>query len=108
MNLFTKLMAAVLENCPPGQNALPNGDPCQTNLPNPTAGNEIQTALQVAFAIIGAVALIYLVVAGLKFVISSGNPEQVAKARQAIIYAAVGLVIAASAELIVTFIIGST
>lgn len=81
----------------------------QTSLPSKindtTGGQPIQTALQIFFGIIGAVALLMIVIGGFRFVISRGDPQAVAKARNTILYAAVGLIIAIAAFSIVTFVI---
>lgn len=66
----------------------------------------IQTGLQLVFGVIGAVAIIFIIISALRLIVSGGDPQAVAKTRQSIIYAAVGLVIVVSAELIVTFVIG--
>lgn len=79
---------------------------CDTGLPTVAANpNALQFILQIAFGVIGAVALLIILIAALRFVISNGNPETVSRARNTIIYAAVGLVAAVSAELIVTFVL---
>ena len=104
MNTQLQILAAILRQCTPGAPSTA-ADPC-VSLPNVLAGSEqIRTVLQITFGIIGAVALIYMALAGLKFVNSQGKPEAVAAARQSIIYGAIGLVIAASAEIIVTFVL---
>ncbi len=78
-----------------------------TGLPNVTAGSDqLSKVLQIVFGIIGAVALIWVIIAGLQFVTSQGDPQATAKARQTIIYAIIGLVIALSAEVIVKFVLG--
>jgi hypothetical protein len=41
----------------------------------------------------------------LQLVLSQGDPKSAAQARQTIIYAVIGLVVAISAEVIVTFVI---
>jgi uncharacterized membrane protein len=64
--------------------------------------------LTIAFTVIGAVALLMLVISGFRYVISQGEPQKVAEIRRQIIYIAVGLVLAASADVIVTFILGKT
>lgn len=51
----------------------------------------------------GVVAFCFTVWAGFKFVLSRGNPTEAAKARQAVIDAVIGLVIAISAAAIVGF-----
>ena len=79
---------------------------CETNFPNVAAGqNQLTIILQIVFGIVGAVAVIYIIKAGFGLITSLGNPEALAKARQALIFAGVGLAIALSAELIVTFVI---
>ncbi len=77
---------------------------CDTGLPQVQVGNNtIQTITQLAFGIIGIVAVIYIIIAGLQLVTSGGNPEAAKKARETIIYAVIGLVVCISAEVIVTF-----
>lgn len=70
------------------------------------SGGEIQHVLQVLFGVIGALAFLFIVIAGFRYVISSGDPEDTAKAKMGIIYALVGLVLALTAEAIVTWVIG--
>jgi len=78
-----------------------------TNLPQPTAtGAKIQDILSIVFAIAGAVSVLVIVIAGFMMVISSGEPAKVAKARQSIIYAVVGLFVCIFAFTIVTFVVG--
>ena len=80
---------------------------CQTTFPNVTADTgQLTQLIQLALGIIAIVAVIYIVIAGIKLIISQGDPTAVAKSRQSIIYAALGLIIAMSAEIIVTFVIG--
>ncbi len=80
---------------------------CDTGLPQValTAGS-IQSVLQIVFGVLGAVAVIIIVIAGLQFIASQGDPQGVAKARMTIIYAAIGLGISLMAEAIVTFVLG--
>ena len=61
--------------------------------------------MQIVFMVIGIVALIYLIIAGVKLITSLGNPEALKNARQSVIFAAVGLGVALSAELFVTFVL---
>jgi hypothetical protein len=46
-----------------------------------------------------------IVIAGLQMIISGGEPQKVAKARQTIIYAIVGLIVAIFGQFIVGFIL---
>lgn len=96
-------MAAVIVNCGDPSNPSRN---CQTTLPmvNPTP-DTVKIALQILFGVIAAVTVIYIIIAALRYQVSLGNPEATARLRNTIIYAAIGLVIALSAEAIVTFVI---
>lgn len=96
----TQRMADVEVQCLQGVN-------CSTGLPRIQANeSNLTIILQLAFGIIGAVAAIMIIVAALNMAAAQGDPQKVAKARQTIMFAAVGLVIAVSAEAIVTFTIG--
>lgn len=77
----------------------------KTTLPVVETSSALANGLRIFFGILGAIAFLMMVIAGFKFVLSSGNPEQVNQARNTIIYAAVGLVVAASASAIVTLVL---
>lgn len=53
----------------------------------------------------GIIGVIMIIIAGLRFVSSGGDTAKVSSARNAIIYAVVGLVIAATAQFIIIFVI---
>lgn len=61
--------------------------------------------LQTVFAVAGGVALVAITVAGLKYVLSQGNPQETAKAKNAILYALLGMGVSIFAYSIVTFVI---
>lgn len=65
------------------------------------------TIMQIVFAFVGFVALIALLLASLKYVTSQGDAAATAKAKNTIVYALIGLAIAASAFSIVTFVVKS-
>jgi hypothetical protein len=62
--------------------------------------------LNMVFAIVGSIATLILVLAGFRFITSSGKPEEIARAKDTIIYAAVGLVVCIFAVTIVSFVAG--
>lgn len=70
-------------------------------------GASFRSILQVVFALAAATALIVLLLAALKYITSRGDPQGVAKAKNTIIYAVIGLVVAASAFAIVSFVVKS-
>lgn len=78
-----------------------------TGLPTPGASSgNLQHLVQIVIGTLAAIAVLVIVIAGLKFITAQGDPQGTAKARDTIIYALVGLVIAVLAEAIVTFVIG--
>ena len=76
-------------------------------LPMAGAGkSQLQDVLQIVFAVLAALAVLFIVIGGLRMVTSQGNPQETGKARATIIYAVVGLVVALLAEAFVAFILG--
>lgn len=100
--LFHFATTAYVQSCPQGAD-------CDTGLPKINGGSDqLQHILQLAFGIIAVVAVLFVVIGGLRLVISEGNPQDTAKARNTIIYAVVGLIIAITAEALVTFVLNRT
>ena len=96
--MYSLYLAQTIKNCNSG---------CDVNLPNVAAtGSNVQVIVQIAFAVIGVIALIFLLFAAIEMVTSQGDPQRIAKSRQAILYAVIGLIVAVSAETIVTFVLG--
>mgnify|MGYP006148111657 CR=1 FL=1 len=56
-------------------------------------------------AIIGIIAVIMIIINGLRFITANGDANSVSSARNGIIYAIVGLIIVAMAQLIVRFVL---
>ena len=74
--------------------------------PLPKTGPDIwQTGLNLAFGIIGAAAVLIIVLAGMRLVFARDNAESITKSRNTVIYAAIGLIIVASAAAITNLII---
>ncbi len=84
-----------------------DGAGCKTGLPpaNANSGN-LQNILQIAFAVLAALAVLFIVIAGLRFITGQGNPQEMSKAKSTIAYALVGLLVALLAEAIVAFTLG--
>ena len=65
----------------------------------------VRNAMRLAFGVAGGIALLIITIAGFKYVLSQGNPQETAKAKNTILYALVGLVVTAMAYGIVTFFV---
>ena len=63
----------------------------------------VHTIVNLLSAIVGIVAVIMIIVGGFRYVTSGGNDTSVTSARNTILYAVIGLVIVALAQLIVRF-----
>lgn len=82
-------------------------DPKLVNLPQVKAESDnLQKMLAVVFGVAAAIAVLVIVIAAIEFAQGGGNPEKISKAKNTIIYALIGLVIALSAEVIVYTILG--
>lgn len=68
-------------------------------------GAGIQDVVNLLLFVAGVIAVVVIVVAGLRFVLSNGDPGAASKARSTIIYAVVGLVVAIMAYAIVNFVL---
>ncbi|MDZ7744460.1 MAG: pilin [Candidatus Saccharibacteria bacterium] len=76
------------------------------NIPEATFNDAtVENVLQIVFATAGAVAVIIIMIAGLKYVLSMGDPQSTAKAKNTILYALIGLVVCIMAFAIVTFVL---
>ena len=92
-----------IKNCPEGTSA---DSFCKTNLPQIDASSAtLEKVLPVVFGTITALAVLIIVVQGIKFILSQGEPDKSAQARKGVIYAAVGLVIVFVADIFVAFIL---
>lgn len=83
------------------------GSNCSGNSSQADLGKLIGTLVNILLYIIGAVAVIMIIVGAFRFVTSSGNASSVTAAKNTILYAVVGLVIALLAYAIVNFVITS-
>jgi hypothetical protein len=82
------------------------GTGCQTD---PTSGNSLNNILTLVVnifsLIVGVVAVIMIIIGGLRYITSGGESGNVSTAKNTIIYAIVGLVVVALAQFIVHFVL---
>lgn len=67
--------------------------------------NLIRNIVLLLSTIVGVAAIIMIIVSGLKYTTSGGDSSSIASAKNTLIYALVGLVIAAMAQFIVRFVL---
>jgi len=73
-------------------------------LPKP-GSTDITKILNIILSIMGALALLMLIIAGLRYTISSGDATKVADAKRMITYTLVGLLVIALAATVVNFVL---
>lgn len=69
-------------------------------------GGILKDVINVMLYMAGAIAVIMVVVGGIRYITSDGDPGAAGKAKNTIIYALVGLVVAVMSYSIVNFVIG--
>jgi hypothetical protein len=70
--------------------------------------NAIKTVIQITLTIVGGISVIMVIIGGIKYAGSQGDPAGTAKAKNTIIYALIGVVVAILATTIVQFTVGRT
>lgn len=71
-------------------------------------GSNVQQALNILYEIVGALAVLMLIIAALRYVVAAGDPNSTAEAKRMIIYTLVGVIIVAFAATIVEFVMEAT
>lgn len=73
-----------------------------------TCGGDINTIFtsisNALIFIVGAVSVIMIIVGGLRYVLSSGDPKAISAAKDTILYAVIGIIVAIAAFGIVSFV----
>ncbi len=64
----------------------------------------VSTIINLAFAVAGIVAVIYLIIGGFNYVTAGGNPETVEAAKTTIVNAIIGLIVILISYLIIQFV----
>lgn len=71
-----------------------------------TLGDRITQIINILLFLIGAVAVIMIIIGGIRYVLSNGDSSQITGAKNTIMYAVIGLVVALLAYAIVNFVVG--
>ncbi len=76
------------------------------NVPTVDPNTIFTNGLNIAYFLLGAIAVIIIIVSGILYATSAGNSSQITRAKNALTYAIVGLVIVLLAFTITQFITG--
>jgi len=72
-----------------------------------TLHDTLVEVINIISVLAGAVAVVMIIIGGFRFVTSAGNAESTKSARNTIVYAVIGLVIIAMAQIIVHFVLNN-
>lgn len=98
--LLTPLAASAATDATTGANqAQPSGTPSELN-------GQITIITNTMLLAIGVVSVIMLIVGGFRYVLSNGNEKAVTGAKDTILYAIIGIIVALLAYAIVNFVLG--
>lgn len=76
---------------------------CSTSDATDKINNLIRTVVNLLSAVVGIVAVIMIIVGGLRYITSGGSDTSVTGAKNTILYAIIGLIIVALAQVLVRF-----
>ena len=82
------------------------GSNCPTDT-GTTATTLIAKIINILSVLIGAIAVVMIIIGGFRYVTSAGNAEGTKAARNTIVYAIVGLIVVALAQIIVHFVLNN-
>lgn len=82
------------------------GGSCTPAAGDVTVENTVQTVIKIISWIVGIISVIMIIVGGAKYVVSGGDSNGVQSAKNTIMYALIGIVIVALAQVIAKFVVG--
>ena len=68
--------------------------------------NILETAINIISIIVGIAAVIMIIIGGFRYITSNGDSGSVSGAKNTILYAIIGLVVVALAQIVVRFVVG--
>lgn len=77
------------------------------NQGGPSVEEVIANVINLLSWIVGIIAVIMVIIGGLKYIMSSGDSSNVSSAKNTILYAIIGLVVVAIAQVIVRFVLNN-
>ena|SRR5579871_2627065 len=81
----------------------PSSNNCSGSDPTGSINRIVHTVINLLSAVVGIVAVVMIIVGGLRYITSGGNDTSVTSAKNTILYAIIGLIIVAFAQILVRF-----
>lgn len=98
----------ILKDCKEGANSDPdsvyNSTVCK-DAREKDAGSFLKTLINGLLFILGAISVVVIIIGGIMYATSNGDPGSLTRAKDTVIYAAVGLIVAILAYAVVNFVI---
>ena len=108
VGLMTTLPVAAADDCStPVQCAQQGTDQIGGNQNQPKLEDSIKTIVNLLLFVLGAIAVIMIIIGGIRYTTSNGDASNTKGAKDTILYAVVGLVVAIMAYAIVNFVLGA-
>lgn len=85
-----------------------SGGTCATPAAGPDVDKTLKLGINAFSLIIGVTAVIMIMVGGMKYVLSNGDSGNVNSAKNTILYALIGLVVVALAQIVVRYVLNRT
>ncbi|MBW3538578.1 pilin [Candidatus Parcubacteria bacterium] len=74
-------------------------------IPGPTLEQGFRSVANILIYLVGAIAVIMVIIGGLRYVLSGGDPAGTKSAKDTILYAVIGIVVAVLAYAVVNFVL---
>lgn len=81
---------------------------CNVDKAENKVNRAITNGINIFSMIIGVIAVVMVMIAGVKYITSTGDPNSVNSAKNTLLYAVIGLVVVALAQVIVRFVLTQT
>ena len=88
-----------------GANLTTDARNCANDTAGQTINDIIATVINIFSFVVGVIAVIMIIIGGIKYITSGGDSNNISSAKTTIIYAIIGLVVVALAQIIVRFVL---
>lgn len=102
---MTPAYAAVKDDIQQGACGAAGQRPCDSATATSSLNQTIENVINILSIVVGIIAVIMIIFAGFRYITSAGNDQTIAAAKRTLIYALIGLVLVALAQVIVRFVL---
>lgn len=82
-------------------------DPADAGIPEITlTQTNVTSVANAVFWIVGIVAVLFIIIGGISYALSAGDPGKISKAKDTVLYAIIGLVVVLVSFLVIQFVLG--